>query len=507
MALLDPNLDYTNLDFESIRERLINLILGAFDDWTDFETANFGNILLELMAFVGDILTNLMDNQARESRLETVQLRQNALALARFLGYDASTASPATTAALFTLASIPAFDVTLPAGTIVRTRDPSQSVRFQLLVPLTILAGTDPPQAFGDVENSRTTIAEPFVSSDLPNQQFLLSNTPYIDNTAIVTAGDGAYTQVNNFLSSTATDRHYTVTVDASDRARIRFGNGVSGAIPVGNIFVTYKTGGGRAGNVDANTINTIEGSFTDAQSNVVTVTVTNPEQASGGENRETVQQIKQNAPASLRVSDRTVALEDYVLGAEQVGGVARALMVTSDQLPDAVIEENRGRLYVVPVGGGLPTDTLKAAVLEAVTVTRPNTITFQLTVEDPLYLTVNVAMTIFLDADADATSTASTVRANLAEFFQILNPDQTINTNIDFGLNYLTGRAANEAPEIPLSDITNVVRDTEGVRKLGTRDSDSLLNGVHADLPINAVEFPVLGTVTLTDGDTGALL
>ena len=59
-----------------------------------------------------------------------------------------------------------------------------------------------------------------------------------------------------------------------------------------------------------------------------------------------------QTMKGRMKLTDRTVTLDDYELGAENVAGVARALMVTSDQVEG--VAENRGFLYIVPDGGGL---------------------------------------------------------------------------------------------------------------------------------------------------------
>ena len=505
MPILSAPLDYTDKDYESLRERLINLIRSAFPDWTDFEVANFGTSMIESFAFVGDVLTNYQDNQARESRLSDATLRTNVLALAKMLNYTASTATAATADVLFALDQVPGNDVTIPAGTTVRTRDVTGAVEFQLLLDLTIAAGSDPPQAFGTVENSTTVTGETFQSSGLPNQLIALTATPYIDDSAAISAGDGSYTQVENFLSSTATDRHYTIVVDSDGRASARFGNGVSGSVPSGQISTDYKIGGGAAGNVDANNITLIEGQFFDALGTPVVPQVSNPQKASGGSARETVAQIKQNAPASVRVSDRVVSLEDYVIEAEQVPGVARALMVTSDQL--AGLPENRGRLYIVPEGGGAASDLLTAAVLEAVTVTKPNTITFQTTVAAAAYETVDVFATVYFTAQADPTTVASAIRQNLVDLFAIQNTDGTKNALVDFGVNYPTGRSDTQLSEIPLSDVYNVIRDTPGVRKIGDREADFRLNDAHADVLISPTAFPLLGDVGLQDGDSGVVL
>ena len=68
MAILPPSVDYTDKDFDALRERLIALVASAFPDWSDFSVASFGNLLLEMYAFVGDVITYYLDAQARESR-------------------------------------------------------------------------------------------------------------------------------------------------------------------------------------------------------------------------------------------------------------------------------------------------------------------------------------------------------------------------------------------------------------------------------------------------------
>ena len=56
-------------------------------DWTDFDVASFGNLLVELYAFVGDVLTFHQDNLARESRLVTATQRRSVMAFPKMLGY------------------------------------------------------------------------------------------------------------------------------------------------------------------------------------------------------------------------------------------------------------------------------------------------------------------------------------------------------------------------------------------------------------------------------------
>ncbi|MCI0636598.1 MAG: t4-like baseplate wedge, partial [Actinobacteria bacterium] len=332
--------DYTDKDFDSLRLRLQNLVRSVFPEWTDFNVASFGNLLLELYAFVGDVLGFYQDNQARESRIATATQRKNLIALTKLLGFRPAGARAATADLLFRLTAPPAAPVTVLKGTHVRTASVTEPLVFQLLGDVLIAAGADPPEATGTVEHSEMQ-EELFAATGLPNQDVVLPATPFLDGSAEVTAGNGAYTEVQNFLGSTATDRHVVVVIDQSDRATLRFGSGVNGAVPSGTITVRYKTGGGARGNVEAGALSKIDGTFTDDGGAPVTVSVANSQPASGGTDRQTIAQIKALAPESIRVLNRTVSREDFEINARRLPEVARALMLTSNE--DGGIAENTG--------------------------------------------------------------------------------------------------------------------------------------------------------------------
>lgn len=509
MALVPASVDFTDKDQDSLLARLQNVTSSVLPEWTDFNEANFGNLLLNLFAFVGDVLTFYQDAQARETRLVTARRRKNLLSLAKLLGFTPKGNTPAQADQTFTLAQVPTNDVVIPVGTIVRTADVTGAVEFRLLAALTIAASTDPPVGIGTVENS-VEAQDTFTSNSLPNQEFQLTRVPFIDTLPAasngVTDDVGTFTQVDNFLNSTSSDLHYTIIVDENDRATIRFGNGTNGVVPTGTITVTYKTGGGRAGNVDATKINRIVGAFTDVLSNPVTITVSNAADASGGADRESNASIRQRAPESTRVLNRAVAREDYEIVARDVTGVARALMLTSNE--DTAIPENTGHLRIIPTGGGLPTQVLKDQVLDTFvgdSATFPPTLTFNLLVLDPVFLDVTVRATVFFASDEAAvkTATAQRVRDTLTAFFASEKADGSLNEDIGFGFEFKDASGA-PAGEIPLSTIFNVVNDTSGIRKIGDLVNDFLVNGLHRDLTIQAREFPQLTSTVLIDGDTG---
>lgn len=511
MALLPTSLDYTDKDFDSLRTRLINLIRSVFPTWTDHNVANFGNILMELTAFVGDVLGFYQDNQAAESRWTTAKQRENLIALAKLIGFKPEGAKAATTDVVVTARDAstggpPVGNVTIPAGTLVYTAEITEPIVFQLLSDVSIAASADPSTDTVTAENSQTR-DEQFASTGLANQEILLPEIPYLDDSAIIVADDGAYTEVENFLSSTASDRHFTVTVNSVDRALVRFGNGINGKIPIGQIQATYKIGGGSEGTIEEDTLTRIPGSFFDSLGNQLTVTVTNPDASSGAQPRQTVEQIRVAAPESIRVINRAVSREDFEISARAVEGVSRALMTTSNE--DLSVPENSGNLYVIPEGGGVPSQALKDEVQArfAEDGETPATLTFEVTVKDPDYLTIDVRAIVFLVQGAELDPTKANyagalIRADLESFFAISNEDGSKNTQIGFGFEYKNRLGVVES-ELPISTVRDVVKDSSVVRKLGDGISDFTLNGEAKDVEMEIREFPQLGTVTLIDGDT----
>jgi hypothetical protein len=498
LSLLAASVDYTSKDFDSLRLRLISLVKSVFPEWSDFEVAGFGNLLLEMYAFVGDVLLFYQDNQARESRLATSTQRKNVITLTKMLGYTLYGAGAATVELTLSIASAQTSAVRFRAGAIARTKEVTDPVKFQLLSDAAIAAGSTSVTV--KAENT-VTHSQQFDSTGLASFEIYLDYTPYLDGSVVVSTSQGTFSQVDDFLDSAATALHFTVTVDQNDRALLRFGNGVNGAAPTGTVSVTYKTGGGSAGKVDANTVTVLEGTFVTDAGQAVQVSVTNPVKSEGGYDRQTIESARALAPKALRATNRCVSPDDFEIHACELAGVARALMLTSDD--DGSIDENAGNLYIVPTGGGTPTAALLAAVKIQVTVTYPCTLTFQVNALAPLYKAINIVARVYLRVGYTESAVGATIRAALAAFFQITNDDGSPNTNVDFGFN-MKDEDGEPSNELSWSDLFNVVRDCSGVRKIGSDKSDFLLNGNAADVAIGNREFPVLGTIKLINGATG---
>lgn len=501
MALLGPSTDYTDKDFDSLLARCRNLIRGVFPEWTDEDVADFGNILVELFCHIGDVLTKTQDNQAGEAYIGRATQRRNMIALVKLLNFTPRGNTASLVDLALTCTPAPTGSVTIPARTRARTEAITDPVIFETTAEVIFAPGVPGPLVV-TAENAEGK-SDLFTSSGAPNQEIKLASRPFLDGSLVLTAGNGAYEVVTDFLDSTANDRHCTLTVDQNDRCTVRFGNGVNGAVPAGTITAAYKVGGGSAGRVEGNTVRRLEGTFTDAFGNAVVITCTNPQPSSTPRDRQSVDEMRVAAPRELRVLTRTVAREDYEINALRVPGVARALMLTSDQ--DPAIAENTGALFIVPDGGGVATQDVKDAVLEMVTVTYPRTLTFDVTVFSATYLVVNIEAIVYLRKGAKAATVKAAILAALDVAFSIDSEDEALD-GIDFGYN-LQDANGDATGVIAWSDVFNVIRDTTGVLKVDAGSSGLLLNGARADLPIESRWFPRLGTVTLINGDTSTPL
>jgi len=82
-------IDYTSRDFDSIKERLIEHAKRYYpDNYKDFSTPSFGSMILDTVAYVGDVLSYYLDYSANESFLDTSIEYDNIRRHAKSLGYN-----------------------------------------------------------------------------------------------------------------------------------------------------------------------------------------------------------------------------------------------------------------------------------------------------------------------------------------------------------------------------------------------------------------------------------
>jgi hypothetical protein len=351
------------------------LIPEKLEDWTEYQSeADFGNVLLQLFAHMGDILSYYQDRVANESFLATARERRSIIHHLRLIGYRLATAAPASTVLQLSIPAGDAGTVTIQNGDAFATKSQKDkpSVRFEYTaeIPLVIPMAGEAKIAALPVEEGRLVKDEIIGKSDgSANQRFRLAHTGLIlqslglgsqikKDVQLVTDLNGVkeeWVLRDSLAFSQQGQTHFIIEIDEEDRADVVFGDGQFGAIPPSGayIYVTYRKGGGAHGNVAAHTIQTI----VDAPALVLLgATVTNPTPATGGADRETIEHAVQHAPGVFRSGKRAVTAADYKELALYCKGVGKVRAEKGNW--------NIVFLYVAPEGGGNISDVLKKNLL-----------------------------------------------------------------------------------------------------------------------------------------------
>ena len=341
-----PQVDYTSRDYLSIRDDMLALIPLFAPQWTNRDPADFGIALVQMFASMGDNQSYYVDRAANEAFISTASKRSSILRHAALLDYQPTQSSPALVTLTFSNSTGSA--IVVPAGTQVATSTTVTSDESQLIFE-TNSSVTVPPLA-SSVAGTINVIATQGYTTDpielvqaqstgQPNQFYQLAQSPVLEDSVIVTVDSIVYEKALYLIDVPGTTPAFSVFTDADDITYIQFGDNIGGKIPPLNksIYAEYRIGGGAIGNVPA-------GSITDILTNYTAgLTVTNQSAAAGGEDAESTDSIKINAPSSIKSLNRAVSISDYAALTLQVPGLAKSI-ATSETYASIIV-------YFAPFG------------------------------------------------------------------------------------------------------------------------------------------------------------
>jgi hypothetical protein len=124
-----------------------------------------------------------------------------------------------------------------------------------------------------------------------------------------------------DLLDSSGDAEEFVAEIDNGGAVVIRFGDDVHGRRPEPGteFFATYRVGNGRAGNIGSDSIRHIA-------LNIPEITdVRNPLPAAGGQEPESLEDVRQRAPVAYRVQERAVTQADYAEVTERYPDIQRA--------------------------------------------------------------------------------------------------------------------------------------------------------------------------------------
>lgn len=329
------SIDYTSKDFTSLAQSMLAYGSVIMPDWNQGSEGDFGVALVEMMAYMGDIISLYGDRISQEAYLPTATQRLSLLNIAQLLGYTVSNGVPASGSVTFTNGTSAA--ISIPAGTKVATAFQLSSdapVTYQTNTLASCPAnGTVTVAVTQGVTYSMVPIG---MTTGQPGQTLKLPMTDVIDHSVSIfvqtVSGNQQWTQVQYLVDSGPEDMVWSSFVDANGLTNITFGDGVNGLIPSTGLTVwaTFTVGAGSAGNQAAGVVGTIvnaidglsvvqnsDGSFQSTQ-------------MSGGADPESNDHIRANAPASFQTQGRAVSPQDFQNLVLSVPGVTTASVVAN---------------------------------------------------------------------------------------------------------------------------------------------------------------------------------
>lgn len=343
-------IDYSNRDFESIKNDLLSRAAIILPEWTSRDASDFGVLLVDLWAYYADVLHYYVDRSAQEAFIGTATQRESMLAIANLFDYLPQMQKAATAIVTVVGDNIPLNSlVVIPSGTVFVS--PATSTR-----PIVYYASTSSASAtsassavIAVVEGEQVTSETLGTSNGQGNQRFSLFYPKVIGDSVIVYVAEGTlvsnvpslveYQYIPRMFDATSTDRFFTLVLNAANETEVLFGNGVSGKIPNAGqaITVSYRKGKGLFGNVPANTITQILNSPSPYLSQIYSTV------ASGGADAESIASLKANIPAAFSTQNRAVSLQDYKLLVLNIAGIGKG--TASYSIPTRTVT-----VYAVPI-------------------------------------------------------------------------------------------------------------------------------------------------------------
>ena len=493
-------IDYAGNDFYSIREDLINYVKAVYPlDYQNYSESDLGMMLIEVVAYMGSVLSLKGDMLANENYLRTVKTRNNLQKLLELVGVDMRGPLAAGANARLTFETVPTeanFPLIYgPASRVfaITAKEDGAPVNYTMYKVV--------DNAIEAIQNSQGNIQLEGIEADNElssvytnvallegslsvqkgtfdtlegNKRVSLTDAPIIDGSVQVWVNtsnsddpaNGAYAQVDRLYSASgASDKIFQVINDDNYAGTVLFGDNALGiSPPAGSEFtVMYRVGGGSRGNIGAGVINV----QTTAQDSAASpgnwiATTENNSPATGGQSAETTEHAKKYAPYTFKRQDRVVTLEDFIAIGNTFRSMQGTVGKTTAAVRDAYSSGNVIDLYTLEKLDDLrlqkASSTFKKELLEEIEPKKM--LTDEVVVVDGLIRTLDIVVTIRIDRELSTFE--NQIEQEVANvILQHFNID-----NADFGQPFISTELNREIFRLPsvrystidnLPEITNV--------------------------------------------------
>lgn len=302
---------YTARDFDTIFDDIRLFLEERYgDEYNDFQKSSQGVMIMDMIAYAQTQLHWYMDRRASEAYLDTCRLLSSASRITRQIGYRMAPASSSGVELTVAPEEPPPFDVPVKVG--FKFRGPENLI-FEAAEEVVFPAGSTDAQSISVREGETFRVTA--TSDGTPGQEVALpaadNEETFVIDGSVEVFVDGVLWQERDFISIGDVDEfevHYHELPPV-----VRFGNGISGRIPdpSANIRVTYAVNHGRRGNVGRETINDAFAPLVH-RFTTIDLDVINESPSTGGDDPETIEEARRNAPRWFGSRNKAITQEDY---------------------------------------------------------------------------------------------------------------------------------------------------------------------------------------------------
>jgi len=367
---------YLQRDFDTMQAEIMQRVKTKYGDvYDDFSASGQGMMLMDIIAYAAEVVAFYVDRRAKESFMSLAEEPWNVAMLARQNGYRARAAVAASGIARVGPSQEYDFEFSIPVGYAFKN---GTGKVFETTEQITYDAGTTTSQLINVREGRSYLIVRS--STGLEDQEIGITGIPkgyYLCNGSVRVIVDGVEWEEVSHLSFDALEQYEVLYLD--NPPKIRFGNGISGAIPTSGseIRVIYVLCSGRDGNVSG-----ISSAVTPLTygNTTIDLSISQEGTASGGDYPETIDEIRAKAPGYIAAREVAITQRDYYglasaythsqYGAVAVAQAYCARTITGDIETNNYVSDMQGLFDTYLAANGTDSETISGNMTDITTCT-----------------------------------------------------------------------------------------------------------------------------------------
>jgi len=323
MSTIQHKLVVSDFDFDAIKLNLKSFLQGQkqFQDY-DFEGSSL-NILLDILSYNTHYLAYLANMATNELYLDSADIRNNIVSLAKMIGYTPSSPRAPMASIDVTLNNASGTSVTMNKGTVFTTSVDDISYQYVTNSDVTITPSAG-IYKFNGVSIYEGTLVTFKYTADITDvdQRFIIPSARADTSTLLVKVQNSSsdtttetYSLAGGYNNVTGESKVYYIQEGQDGKYEIYFGDGVNGkSLADGNIVILeyIVTNIEDSNGASSFTLSGNIGGFTNA-------TISTVSSSQGGAAGETDESIRLNAPLNYAAQERAVTTTDYETLVKQI--------------------------------------------------------------------------------------------------------------------------------------------------------------------------------------------